>query len=88
MAWLAEVAPPLAHLSPPLDAPAPGYVPARDCVLAWHAAGFGRHGWELPAVARPAAEPELRARLFACALLAGRVLPSFKGARTEGAYYF
>ena len=80
-AWLADAAPPLVALSAPLDAPAPRYVPRRDAVLAWHAAAFGRHGWELPPVARPVGEAAARARYFAAALLAGAVLPAFAGAR-------
>ena len=79
MAWLADVAPPLAALSPPLDAPAPRYVPAADAVLAWHGAAYGRHGWELPPVTRPAADAAARARLFAVALLGGKVLPALAG---------
>jgi len=79
-AWLADAAPPLAALSAPLDAPAPRYVPRADAVLAWHAAAFGRHGWELPPVARPVGDAAGRARGFAAALLAGAVLPAYAGA--------
>ncbi|KAK9834861.1 hypothetical protein WJX81_004510 [Elliptochloris bilobata] len=79
--WLADVAPPLVTLSPPLDAPAPRYVPAADAVLAWHGAAYGRHGWELLPMARPAANAVARARLFAAALLGGRVLPALAGLR-------
>lgn len=82
LAWLTDVAPPLMALSAPLEEPAPRYVPARDAVLAWHGAAFGRHGWALPPVARPVADAGARAALFAAALLAGRVLPSLSGARS------
>jgi len=84
-AWLADAAPPLVALSAPHEAPAPRYVPRRDAVLAWHAAAFGRHGWELPPVARPVGDAAGRARCFASALLAGAVLPAFAGARRAAA---
>lgn len=77
--WLSTVAGPLIELSAPLDAPAPHYSEAVDAVVATHAVSFGRHGWQLPSVEKPLSDNTLQARVFAAALLAGRVLPALAG---------
>ena len=73
-AWLATDARALVRLSAPLDDPAPRYAPAKDAVVAFRAATFGRHRWRLPLVASVAgAECPGSCEAFAVALLDGRV---------------
>ena len=84
--WLPTVAEPLVELSAPLDAPAPHYSQAADAVVATHAVSFGRHRWPLPPVEKPLLDKTLQARVFAAALLAGRVLPSFAGWSLEAPF--
>ena len=78
--WLAD--PPNAlctHSEAPLEDPAPSYQHKRDSLVCWHSAALRPLAWPLPPVMRVTDDSSLRCRLFAQALLDGRVLPGFKG---------
>lgn len=77
--WLEEVFTPLCHVSPPLVDPPPGYLPKKDAVMAWHDVTYGKHDWQLPRSRSKHPEREIRSRIFAQALLEGKVLPSISG---------
>ena len=77
--FLLESGSPLLEVSEPLADPQPIYSQKRDSVLAWHDVMFGKHSWTLPRMQRLHTDAEIRARVFAMALLSGKVITEFKG---------
>lgn len=75
--WLVTHATPLCTFSKPLVDPPPWYDPLTDEVMSWVSPSFGPHLWELPPHAFRMKTSKLRTAIFACALLQGKVVPSF-----------
>ena len=86
--FLLESGSPLLEVSEPLADPQPIYSQKRGCVLAWHDVMFGKHGWTLPRMQQLHNDAEIRARVFAMALLSGKVINEFKGMNCTVAFLF
>lgn len=75
--WLVSHATPLCTFSKPVADPPPWYDPVIDTVMCWVLPSFGPHLWELPPHPIPLKNSKARTAVFAAALLAGKVVPSF-----------
>ncbi|XP_071736177.1 ATP-dependent RNA helicase DEAH13 [Rutidosis leptorrhynchoides] len=79
--WLARYSSYLCVFSAPLKDPEPYYDPQTDRVYNYVNTTFGDHLWQLPIQSLPVKDEKVKANIFCCAMLDGKVLPCVKKAR-------
>lgn len=71
--WLPIYSPGLCKLSEPLESPAAYYDAERDTVMCYVTGTFGPHAWHIPLTSVEYPDVDIKYKLFAEALLSGKV---------------
>lgn len=74
--WLPVYSRSLCSLSDPLESPAPYYDGDKDLVMCYVTGTFGPHGWQIPVTPIEYPSTSMKYKLFAQALLDGKVIDS------------